>query len=76
MSATRATSPSIGHGTYDEDSTMTELQAAEQRLKTLICDHAPTPHIGTMIWIAAHAYAKACRHAERDRLLADMQRSS
>ena len=49
-----------------------EVESTEQRLKTLICDHAPTPHIGTMIWIAAHAYAKACRHAERDRLVAEM----
>lgn len=51
-----------------------DVQATEQRLKELIRDHASTQWTGAMLWVAAHAYAKACRHAERDRLLAEQCR--
>ncbi|MGB0218800.1 MAG: hypothetical protein ACPGJF_05655 [Sinimarinibacterium flocculans] len=48
-----------------------EVQATEQRLKDLIQEHALTPWAGAMLWVAAHAMAKAHRHAERDRLLSE-----
>lgn len=52
-----------------------QVRDTEQRLKDLIRDHASTPWAGAMLWVAAHAMAKAHRHAERDRLLSERRNS-
>lgn len=48
-----------------------EVRATEQRLKELVQEHAMTQWAGAMLWVAAHAMAKAHRHAERDRLMSE-----